>query len=59
MRLLFESGDIEGGYRQLELLLRERDPILFRLPCMPHLDAVRGSPRFKTIMARIDPMPMG
>ncbi|MEJ7760849.1 MAG: BTAD domain-containing putative transcriptional regulator [Gemmatimonadaceae bacterium] len=58
MQLRFESGDIYGGYRELELLAAEKDPNLFRLPCMPGVDVVRGTPRFEAIMARVGPMPL-
>ena len=58
MQLRFESGDIDGGYRELELLAAEKDPTLFRLPCMPGVDVVRGTPRFEAIVARVGPMPL-
>ena len=58
MQLRFESGDIDGGYRELELLAAEKDPTLFRLPCMLGVDVVRGTPRFEAIVARVGPMPL-
>lgn len=56
-RLQFEAGDLEGGYRTLDDLVREKNVVLYRLPCLPWLDAVRGTPRLIAIMKRVGSMP--
>lgn len=55
---LFETGRFEDGYRVLGELVREKNVVLYRLPCIPWLDHVRGTPQFQAIMEQVGSMPM-
>ncbi len=57
-RLHFETGKLDAGYKALDELLREKNLVLYRLPCLPWLDVIRGTPRFEATMAQVGPMPV-
>jgi len=47
------AGDLDGGMSLLENGVGSGTPSLYRLPCLPQVDRVRGTPRFKAILAAI------
>ncbi len=59
LRAQFEAGEIEAGYRTLDVLIREKSVRLYRLPCLPAMDFVRGSPRFDAVLKKFGAMPAG
>jgi len=47
------AGDLDIGMSLLENGVGSGIPSLYRLPCLPQVDRVRGTPRFKAILAAI------
>jgi hypothetical protein len=47
------AGDIELGMNLLEKEVTSGDPHLYRLPCLPAVDRVRSTVRFKAILAAL------
>jgi tetratricopeptide (TPR) repeat protein/TolB-like protein len=48
----FLAGDFEGGFKDLEAAVGDKDLRLWHLPCMPGADEVRDTPRFKAIQEK-------
>ena len=57
MQAQFLAGDIEDGFRTLEVMLQSKEQRLYHLPCMPGVDEVRQTPRFKAILEKVGPLP--
>lgn len=57
MHAHFAGGDVDGGFADLDALMRQRSIALYRLPCMPDLDAVRDSPRLQAVLRQVGPLP--
>ena len=58
----FAAGDTTNGFAALERLANEGEGTpynLYKLPCTPGLDEVRGTAHLKAIMARVGPLPSG
>ncbi|HEX8946544.1 MAG TPA: BTAD domain-containing putative transcriptional regulator [Gemmatimonadaceae bacterium] len=49
----FAAGDTDAGFALLDSLVRQRMPALYKMPCMPDLDEVRGTPRYAAAVARM------
>lgn len=57
MQAYFASGNHARGFAELTRLEAAQTPALFRLTCMPELDAVRADPRFAAAVRRIGALP--
>jgi DNA-binding SARP family transcriptional activator/TolB-like protein len=51
------AGDLDRGFKDLEAAATDRDQRVYHLPCMPGVDEVRDTPRFKAIVARVGGLP--
>lgn len=54
----FAAGEIDAGFQSLALAESQREPALYRLPCMPDMDEVRNAPRFAALVKRVGPLPL-
>jgi hypothetical protein len=57
MLALFLAGDMDGGFKTLDTLVRDKDQRLYHLPCLPGVDEVRQMPRFKAIAQQVGGLP--
>jgi hypothetical protein len=57
MLALFFAGDMDGGFKTLDTLVRDKDQRLYHLPCLPGVDEVRQMPRFKAIAQQVGGLP--
>ena len=57
MALQFQSGDSAAGFATLAAAARDRDHWIYRLPCIPALDEVRGTARYRAMLSEIGTMP--
>ena len=57
MLLNFQSGDTTAGFANLAAAVKEREPWIYRLPCMMQLDKVRELPPVRQMLAQIGAMP--
>jgi hypothetical protein len=56
MMAKFAAGEFEAGYADLDRLTKpEAQVALYRMPCMPDFDEVRGTERFRAV--RQGPLP--
>jgi len=53
MQARFASGDAGGGFALLDSLARRHMHALYKLPCAPDLDEVRGSARYEAAIKQI------
>jgi Flp pilus assembly protein TadD len=53
----FQAGDSAAGFAGLAAGVRDRAAWIYRLPCFPSLDGVRGTPHFRAMLAEIGAMP--
>ena len=58
MALQFQSGDSAAGFATLAAAARDRDHWIYRLPCIPALDEVRGTARYRAMLTEIGVMPV-
>ena len=56
MDFQFQSGDSAAGFATLEASLNDREPWIYRLPCLAALDEVRETPHYRELLARIGTM---
>ena len=56
MLLQFQSGDSAAGFATLAAATRERDHWIYRLPCFPALDEVRGTAHYRAMLSEIGTM---
>jgi len=57
MLLQFQSGDSAAGFAALAAATRDRAHWIYRLPCFPALDEVRGTAHYRTMLSEIGVMP--
>jgi adenylate cyclase len=57
MLLQFQSGDSAAGFAALAVGMRDRAHWIYRLPCFPALDEVRGTARYRAMLSEIGTMP--
>lgn len=58
MQAQFEAGDGDAGFADIAALIPQRSAALYRLPCMPQLDEVRGTDRYKEMLKRTGHLPL-
>lgn len=59
IRTQIEAGEHEQGLAALTKLVNQGgDPALHRLPCQPAYDEIRGTLRFKALVAKAGPLPL-
>jgi len=58
MQARWASGDIDGGFRALEMAAATVTPFLYRLPCLREADELLHTPRFAAAAARVGGLPL-